>query len=64
MQLRETQQVARRQDLRMFHAPAMVAGRSRYRDGAWGTLDAERAPADARAEARGLVRRAETAARA
>jgi hypothetical protein len=32
-----------------------------YRDGAWATLDAERAVADARAEARGLVRRMEAA---
>jgi 5-methylthioadenosine/S-adenosylhomocysteine deaminase len=36
----------------------MVAGRALYRDGAWTTLDAERAAADARAEARALVRRA------
>jgi 5-methylthioadenosine/S-adenosylhomocysteine deaminase len=40
----------------------MVAGRALYRDGAWATLDAARAVADARAEARGLLRRAETAA--
>jgi cytosine/adenosine deaminase-related metal-dependent hydrolase len=39
----------------------MVAGRVLYRDGAWATLDAERAVADARAEARGLVRRMEAA---
>jgi hypothetical protein len=31
-----------------------------YRDGQWTTLDPERAAAVARAEARGLVRRAET----
>ncbi len=36
----------------------MVAGRALYRDGAWATLDAGRAVADARAEARALVRRA------
>ena len=36
----------------------MVDGRALYRDGAWTTLDAGRAVADARAEARGLVRRA------
>ena len=35
----------------------MVAGRVLYRDGAWSTLDPERAAADARAEARGLVKR-------
>ena len=35
----------------------MVAGRVLYRDGAWCTLDPERAAADARAEARGLVKR-------
>ena len=37
----------------------MAAGRVLFRDGAWTTLDAERAVADARAEARGLMRRAE-----
>ena len=36
----------------------MVAGRILYRDGAWTTLDPDRAAADARVEARGLVRRA------
>jgi cytosine/adenosine deaminase-related metal-dependent hydrolase len=36
----------------------LAAGRVLYRDGAWATLDAARAPADARAEARGLLRRA------
>ncbi|MEO5617477.1 MAG: amidohydrolase family protein [Candidatus Eisenbacteria bacterium] len=39
----------------------MVAGRILYRDGAWATLDADRATADARAEAKGLVRRLEAA---
>jgi hypothetical protein len=39
----------------------MVAGRILYRDGAWSTLDPERAAADARAEALGLVRRMEAA---
>ncbi len=37
----------------------MVAGRALYERGAWATLDPQRAVADARAEARGLVRRAE-----
>lgn len=37
----------------------MVAGRVLYERGAWATLDPQRAVADARAEARGLVRRAE-----
>ena len=46
---------ARASDVRL----TMVAGRALYRDGAWATLDAERALADARAEARGLKRRAE-----
>jgi 5-methylthioadenosine/S-adenosylhomocysteine deaminase len=36
----------------------MVAGRVLYRDREWQTLDAERAAADARAEAHALVRRA------
>ena len=36
----------------------LVAGRALYERGAWSTLDPERAVADARAEARGLVRRA------
>jgi cytosine/adenosine deaminase-related metal-dependent hydrolase len=40
----------------------MVAGRVLYRDGAWTTLDAARALADARAEADGLLRRAGMAA--
>ncbi len=35
----------------------MVAGRVLYRDGAWSTLDPDRAAADGRAEARGLVKR-------
>ncbi len=35
----------------------MVAGRVLFRDGAWTTLDPDRVAADARAEARGLVRR-------
>ena len=39
----------------------MVAGRILYRDGAWATLDADRATADARAEAQGLLRRMEAA---
>ncbi len=39
----------------------MVAGRVLYRDGAWSTLDAERAAADARAEVKGLLRRVEAA---
>lgn len=37
----------------------VVAGRVLYERGRWSTLDPERAVADARAEARGLVRRAE-----
>ncbi|MBI5711446.1 MAG: amidohydrolase family protein [Candidatus Eisenbacteria bacterium] len=45
---------ARASDVRL----TMVAGRVLYRDGAWATLDPERAVAEARAEARGLVRRA------
>jgi 5-methylthioadenosine/S-adenosylhomocysteine deaminase len=36
----------------------LVAGRTLYRDGAWRTLDAARAAAEARLEAQGLVRRA------
>jgi 5-methylthioadenosine/S-adenosylhomocysteine deaminase len=36
----------------------MVAGRVLYRDGAWATLDPARAAAEARVEARGLLRRA------
>ncbi len=47
---------ARAADVRL----TMVAGRVLYRGGEWTTLDAARAVADARAEARGLVRRAET----
>jgi cytosine/adenosine deaminase-related metal-dependent hydrolase len=39
----------------------MVAGRVLYRDGSWSTLDPERAVADARAEAQGLLRRMEAA---
>ena len=37
----------------------VVAGRVLYRDGEWTTLDAARAVSDARAEARGVVMRAE-----
>jgi 5-methylthioadenosine/S-adenosylhomocysteine deaminase len=48
---------ARASDVRL----TLVAGRVLYRDGTWSTLDAERAVADARAEAKGLVRRAELA---
>jgi len=40
-------------------ALTVVAGRVLYERGAWSTLDPERAVADARAEGRGLVRRAE-----
>lgn len=47
---------ARATDVRL----TMVAGRVLYREGAWTTLDAARVVSDARAEARGLVRRAET----
>jgi len=36
----------------------MVAGRVLYRNGAWTTFDPDRVAAEARAEARGLVRRA------
>ena len=39
----------------------LVAGRVLYRDGAWSTLDPKRVVAEARAEARALVRRAEGA---
>ena len=39
----------------------MVAGRALWREGAWATLDGERATSDARMEARGLLRRAELA---
>ncbi len=48
---------ARATDVRL----TMVAGRVLYHDGAWTTLDAARVAADARAEARGLTRRAEIA---
>jgi 5-methylthioadenosine/S-adenosylhomocysteine deaminase len=48
---------ARPSDVRL----TMVAGRALYRDGAWITLDAGRAVADARAEAEGLLRRMEAA---
>jgi 5-methylthioadenosine/S-adenosylhomocysteine deaminase len=48
---------ARPTDVRL----TMVAGRVLYRDGAWTTLDAARARADAAAEARGLARRAANA---
>ena len=47
---------ARASDVRL----TMVAGRVLFRDGEWSTLDAARAASDARAEALGLVRRAET----
>ena len=49
-------QAARAGDVRL----TMVAGRVLYRDGAWTTLDSERARSDARSEALGLVRRAES----
>ncbi|HTM57872.1 MAG TPA: amidohydrolase family protein [Candidatus Udaeobacter sp.] len=39
----------------------MVAGRVLYRDGAWSTLDPDRVPAEAEAEARGLFARARLA---
>ena len=39
----------------------MVAGRVLFHDGAWTTLDPDRVAADARAEARGLLRRFATA---
>jgi 5-methylthioadenosine/S-adenosylhomocysteine deaminase len=45
---------ARAPDVRL----TMVAGRILYRDREWQTLDAERAAADARAEARALLQRA------
>jgi len=48
---------ARATDVRL----TMVAGRVLYRDGAWSTLDAARAAADARAEARALLRRVASA---
>ena len=48
---------ARPSDVRL----TMVAGRVLYRDGAWSTLDAGRAAADARAETQGLLRRMEAA---
>ena len=51
---------ARATDVRL----TMAAGRVLYRDGAWTTLDAARTLADARAEARGLLRRVETGVRA
>jgi len=51
---------ARASDVRL----TLVAGRALYRDGAWTTLDAARAVADAQAEARGLVKRAEGGVRA
>ena len=47
---------ARATDVRL----TMVAGRVLWRDGAWTTLDGARAAAEARDEARGLVRRAES----
>jgi 5-methylthioadenosine/S-adenosylhomocysteine deaminase len=46
---------ARATDVRL----TMVAGRVLWRDGAWTTLDGARVAAEARAEARGLLRRAE-----
>jgi 5-methylthioadenosine/S-adenosylhomocysteine deaminase len=48
---------ARASDVRL----TMVAGRVLYRDGAWSTLDPERASAEAHTEALGLVRRMEAA---
>jgi len=48
---------ARATDVRL----TVVAGRVLWRDGAWATLDGDRAVADARAEARGLLRRLEAA---
>jgi cytosine/adenosine deaminase-related metal-dependent hydrolase len=51
---------ARATDVRL----TMAAGRVLYRDGAWKTLDGDRLLADARAEARGLVRRARIGAAA
>ncbi len=47
---------ARATDVRL----TMVAGRALYRDGAWATLDPERAASDARAEMRGLLARMES----
>jgi len=46
---------ARATDVRL----TMVAGRILYRDGTWTTLEPERVTAEARNEARGLVRRAD-----
>ena len=46
---------ARATDVRL----TMVAGRILYRDGTWTTLEPERVAAEARAEARALVRRAD-----
>ena len=46
---------ARAEDVRL----TAVAGRILYRDGAWSTLDPERAVSDARMEAKAVVRRAE-----
>ena len=48
---------ARAADVRL----TVAAGRVLSRDGTWATLDADRALADARAEARGVVRRMEAA---
>ena len=48
---------ARAADVRL----TLVDGRVLYRDGRWSTLDPERVAAEARMEARGLVRRAESA---
>ena len=48
---------ARSSDVRL----TLVSGRVLYRDGRWTTLDPERVTAEARAEARGLLRRVEPA---
>ena len=51
---------ARASDVRL----TLVAGRVLYRDGSWTTLDPDTVRAEARAEARGLARRAELSAAA